>query len=447
MRCLMRTGIVALGCAFVLSGAAVQGETLQEAVQEVVRSNPQIRSQAFNRLGRDQEVRQARSGYWPELDFVAGAGVEEVQEPEDETLDPLEMRLSLRQNVFAGLSTMNEVDRQQARVRSSAYSLQGISENVALTTARAYLDVIRMAELKLLAEENLLTHQRIADQIQLRSESGVGSQADSEQVKGRVSLAQANVVVTETNLIDAKTNYLAVVGHMPGDLLRPEIADSLMPASMEEAEEMALAGHPTLKSAMADLDARKEQHEVAKSPFWPRLDIEIDQNWDEDVDATPGKQESTAAMVRMRYNLFKGYNDQARKVETRHLIEEAREIKNSTHRQVVESIRLSWMAYQSVLERITYLEQHVASSAATSDSYTEQFNLGKRTLLDVLDSEAESIEAKQDLINASYDGLYSQCRILNGTGRLVHALGLQWPAESEVGAENRDRQVAEAKAK
>lgn len=429
------TGVAVLCSAVAVAGVS-NGETLQEAVGEVLRSNPQVRSQAYNRLARDQEVKQARSGYWPTLDFSAGAGVEDIQEPEDDSLDPVEFRLSLRQNLFAGFSTKNEVERQEARVRSSAYRLMGISENLALETTKVYLDVLRREELKTLAEENLATHQRIADQIRLRSESGVGSQVDSDQVQGRLSLAQANVVVTGTNLLDAQTNYLAVVGYIPADLVRPESPGDLIPPSLDGAASNAINEHPTLKSAIADLEARHEQHEVAESPFWPRIDVEVDQNWDEDVDGVEEEQQSTLAMLRLRYNLFQGFSDKARRAETKHLIEEAREIKNNTQRQVVESIRLSWMAYQSVLDRMLYLEQHVQSSTATVESYTKQFDLGKRSLLDVLDTEAEVIEAKRDLINATYDGLYAQYRILNGMGGLIEGLGLTPPEETVVDNDN-----------
>jgi len=425
-------GAAVLGGTIVLAGNIASTETLSESVQEVINSNPQIRSQAFNRLGRDEEVRKARAGYLPTLDFMAGAGYENIQEPESGDYNPVEFGLGLRQNVFAGFSTMNEIDRQKARVRSSAYGLQGVSENIALKTARVYLDVLRMEELKTLAERNLLTHQRIADQIKLRSESGVGSKADADQVQGRLSLAESNVVVTGTNLIDAKTSYLAVVGKLPGDLSKPVPADGVLPPSVEDAENRALDSHPTLKSANADLDARKKQHEVASSPFWPRVDIEVDQTWEDEVDAVEERQQSTIAMLRLRYNLFNGFSDDARKVETKQLVGEAREIKNNTARQVVESVRLSWMAYQSVLDRREYLEQHVISSKATAESYNKQFDLGKRTLLDVLDTEAEVIEAERDMINVVYDGLYSQYRVLNGMGGLVHSLGLKWPEESAV---------------
>ena len=420
-----------IGGALVLAGNNIQAETLKEALDTMLQTHPDVRSGAYNTLGRQEEVRQARSGYMPTLDFSAGVGIEDVQEPNSDTLYPTQYTLSLRQNVFTGLATMNEVDRQEARVRSGAYRLQGTSENTGLRTAQVYLNVLRRQELARLSEENRDNHLRIADQIKMRSDSGVASKSDSDQVSGRVSLAESNVVVTKTNLIDAHSNYLAVIGHLPKDLEKPAPPDKLIPPSMEKAIEDAIKNHPTLKSANADLDARQEQYEVAKAPYLPVVDIEVDQNWTEDLD-TEGKDYTLIGMVRLRYNLFHGLRDDARKAETVQLISEAREIRNNTQRQVEESMRLSWMAYQAVQDRIKYLEQRVTSTQETAESYLKQFNLGKRTLLDVLDTEAEVIDAKQALVDARYDGLYSQYRILNGLGSLVKSFDLQWPKESQV---------------
>lgn len=418
------------------SGSAATGQTLQEAIHQILETHPEVRSVAFNRLGRDEEVRQAQSGYLPTLNFTAGTGWQDVQEPLDDTLYPQQYTLSLRQNVFAGLATINEVDRQKSRVRSAAYRLGGTSENVALRTTEVYLNVLRRQELLRLSEENLETHLRIADQIKMRSESGVASKADSDQVMGRVSLAQANVVATKTNLLDAHSNYLSVVGNLPKELQRPTPPTPLLPTSLEEAEQEALKQHPTLKSAEADLEARHQQYDVAKAPYLPVVDIEVDQNWQDDLD-TEGKDASLLAMVRLRYNLFNGFKDQARRAETAHLISEAREIRNNTHRQVIESIRLSWMAYQAAQQRIDYLKQRVTATTETAASYTKQFNLGKRTLLDVLDTEAEVIDARQALVEAEFNGLYSQYRILNGLGKLAKSFDLEWPKEARV--ENEDK--------
>lgn len=440
----LRQSAAILLTSLILFASPLYAETLKEAVEYMLEYHPDVRTVAYNRLARDQEVRQARSAYFPKLDFIAGIGIENIDEPEDSDLTRKEFTLALRQNVFHGFESVNEVDRQKFRVNSSAYRLQGVSENTALDTTRVYLDVLRQKELVDLALENLATHERIVDQIKVRSESGLSRRADYDQAEGRLALARSNLVATETNLEDARSNYLAVVGRTPEDLELPEPFDTFLPESLDQAVDSAINKHPTLKSAESDLDARVMQDKVARGPFWPIVDIEVDKNWEENVDGYEGDQAELIAMLRVRYNLFNGWKNKARKQETVELISEARQIRNHTYRQVVESMRLSWTAHEAVLDRIEYLEKRVELSTKTKEAYKKQWDIGQRTLLDVLDTDAEVIEARQDLLNAKYDRLYHQCRILNGSGQLVQALGLEWPEESEVD-EDEDEQDTEEK--
>jgi adhesin transport system outer membrane protein len=400
----------------------------------MIDTHPDVRSAIHNRLARDQEVRQARSGYFPTVDFEAGAGRNYVDKPFDSDLDPRLLRLGLRQNIFAGLSTKNEIERQKARVESQAYLIRSTADNMALRVADVYLDVLKYQAINDLAQENLLLHQRIADQVQLRSASGVDSRADMDQIRSRLSLAHAGVVVSEQNLLDAQTAYNAVVGNLPEKLQRPADMSKLLPPTMAKAEELALASHPQLKSAQADLQARRAQEEVAKSPFMPVVDFEADQVFEEDTSYNSNydgyEREDLRLFLRLRYNLFNGWKDEARKTETMHLVNEAQEIRNHTHRQVVESTRLSWRAHEAAQKQINYLAQRLEFAANTADAYTLQWNIGQRTLLDVLDAEAERIDSARQLVTAEYDGLYAQCRILNSTGQLIPALQMQWPTES-----------------
>ena len=410
----------------------LQAETLQDAVHYMLQTNPEIRAVSFNRLARDEEVKQAQAGYWPTLDVSTSAGVSKDDNYlNDNTAWPKETFLSLRQNSFEGFATKYEVERQESRVNSAAYLLQGTSENIALRTSRVYINVLRHLDILDLAKENVVTHQRIFDQIKLRSESGLDRRADLDQVMGRLALSESDVLVTEANVVDAKTDYQFTVGRMPEYLIEPYSIDSFMPVSVDEAEQLALANYPILKSAQADVDAREAQHVVAKSFYYPKLDIAVDQRWEDDVEVPEYREEFSATAV-ARFNIFNGFKNKARIAETYKLICEAREIRNNTHRQIVESIRLSWVAYQSTLSRIAFLENYVNSISITADSFSKQWNIGRRTMFDVLDIEAELINAKIDLVNALYDKTYAQYRILAGMGQLVHTLGLQWPVESQV---------------
>ncbi len=415
---------------------ASPAETLQDAVKNMLNTNPDVRSAAHNRLARDEEVRQARSGYLPTLDVQAGAGKDYVDKPIDADLDPTLVQVSVRQNVFAGLATTNEVDRQKARVESQSYLVRSTANNTALKASDVYLEVLKNQAVVDLAKENLTLHQRIADQIKLRSESGVDSRADMDQIQSRLNLAHSNLIIAQQNLMDAQTNFNAVIGNPPQQLVRPTPPKTTLPATLAEAEQLALAAHPQLKSANADLQARREQDEVARSPFMPRVDLEADKTYQQEnsygSDYDGYEEEDLRVFVRVRYNLFNGWKDEARKQETTHLINEAQEIRNHTHRQVVESIRLSWQAHEAAKQKLAFIKKRLQFAASTAQAYTKQWNIGQRTLLDVLDAEAERIDSARQLVTAEYEELYAQYRILNGLGQLVPALQLQWPKEGAV---------------
>jgi len=444
MKAVIKYFCVAVVGAVCLSSVNTRAETLQDAIHYVIQTSPEIRSLAYNRLARDQEVIQARSGFLPSIDASFSIGYEKQTEPSSDDTWPDQYVLGLRQNVFRGFGTLNEVKRQKARVKSSAYLLQGNSESSALSVSRVFLNVLRQLEIHELAKENLTIHERIHDQIKLRSESGLDRKADLDQVEGRLALAQSNMVVSEANVVDAETDYLKVVGRFPEDLIKPQTVDSALPDSLAEAQQVAIEKQPILKSADADLEAREAQHVVAKSSFSPTLDIAVDQKWDNDVD-DPGYVEELQAIAIVRFNIFNGFSDKARTAETLELINEAREIRHNTYRQTVEFTRLAWISHKAAVDQIKYLENYVKSISGTATAFQKQWNIGRRTMFDVLDIEAEVINAKRDLVNARYDKMISQYRILTGMGKLVHTLGLEWPEESQVEkkAEQAGKQIEE----
>jgi adhesin transport system outer membrane protein len=110
-------GILVAGVLILVSSSA-QGETLQDAINYLLQTNPQVRAISWNRMARDEEVKQARSGYFPIIDITYGIGLQEQQEPFRDTTRPDATVASLRQNLFHFGSTKYEVDRQKARVRS-----------------------------------------------------------------------------------------------------------------------------------------------------------------------------------------------------------------------------------------------------------------------------------------------------------------------------------------
>lgn len=416
----------------------VNSAPLNSVVEQTLATNPDVLANINQHKARDQELRQARGGYGPSLEINGGYGIETSDNSTtraaggDETLTRREAGVQVRQMVFDGFATRSEVERQGARVEAATHTLMGTAEQVALRTVEVYLEVLRRQELLDLARANLETHQHTRDQITLRSRSGVSRKADVDQVTGRYALAMANVISEESNLADARSNYLRVTGELPEDLVLPDIENLPVPDTLEEAVDAAVAGHPTLKSAEADVQAAQAQQQVARNSLYPRIDLEAGQNWNQDIDGQPGDNNDSSIMLRMRYLLFASGKEQARRRQTAHLLDEAKEVRNNTRRQVVESIRLSWSQHQTQARQMDYLQQHKESTQRTLEAYRKQFNIGKRSLLDLLDSENELFDASRALVNTRFDYLFSRFRIQVGLGRLLDSLQLTVPGQAEM---------------
>lgn len=429
-------GLAVSICAFFTTG--VLAETLQEAVIETINTNPNIQATKSQRNAVEQEMEQARSGFFPQVDINVGHGWEtsdnsstRADGEDNRNLDRSEAEIIIRQLLFDGFETESEFDRQKARVNSRAYRTFGTSEEVALEAIEAYLDVLRKQSLVKIAQENLAVHDKTFTRIQKRGKRGVGRRSDTEQALGRLALAQSSLMSAENNLRDAEVTYEAIIGDKPDSLETPNSLAYLLPASLDEAITFSLDNHPTLKSAEADVDAAKSQQRTAKAAFFPRVHLEISGSENNDLDGIPGPNRDGQIMVRGRYNL-KGGKDIARKKETAHLLNEAKEIRNQTRRQVIESIQLSWNARQTSMAQLEFFQTHVTASGKARNAYEKQFNLGQRSLLDLLDSTNEHLSAQTDYINGEFNVLFSVYRILAGSGKLLWALQVPVPDEASV---------------
>lgn len=418
-----------------LSAAHSAPVSLQDAVRSALDTHPDVRVQTTELQARAQEIEQARAGYKPRVDATAAIGPEWNDNAstrgagynDGRSLFRKDAGVKLTQMLFDGYATDSEVARQQARYDSVLRRLEGVSQNVALDAVKAYVDVLRQRELLALSEQNLKAHERTLSQISLRLDAGVGSRVDLKQVTGRRASADVSRLSDLVNLKDAETKYLRTVGQSAPPSLQKPAGIKDLPASLTGAMDIALAGHPTLRSANADIEAAVAQHKAARQNDYPRFDLEVGGNWGDNQNGLEGTNKDLSAMIRLRYNLYSGGRDSARKSQTAHLVSESRAVRNQTYRQVVESLRLSWAAYQATRSQLDVLHDYVDATVATRKAYGKQFNIGKRTLVDLLNIENELFEAKRQLVDARYDNLLAQYRILAGMGRLLPHLGLTPP--------------------
>ncbi len=424
--------VVAIAAAVGSVSSIAVAESLEQSVATTMLNHPQIKEAYDLYLARTHQIDQARAGYKPKVDLSAGVGPEWINAvgASDRTdLTRKDAGITLRQMLFDGFDTSNNVDRTTSEAKAQRLTLFSTAEDVALRVTQVYLNVLKQQEIYDLSKENLATHEQILSDITKRTTSGVGSSADLTQIQGRVARAYSNMAAAQNNLDDAKAEYIRVVNSEPTDLVAPSAEGITLPATLDEALKKATTNNPVILSSNEDIEAAKYQHEGAKANNYPKVNVEAGQTWYDDADGVKGNKDEASVMLRVRYNLYNGGADDANIQATSALYSQAKDIHQNAYRQVEEGTRLAWQAMQTLRSQKEYQQQHVEYSYETVRAYRQQFTLGQRTLLDVLNTENELFEARSSLVTTQYDELYAQYRILNATGVLLDSMKVQKPAE------------------
>lgn len=425
--------VKALACALALTSPAY-AQTLEQAVSLTLATNPELKS-AFNQFKtRVADSRAASGAYLPSLDLDAGIGYEGIDPTEssgnaDTDLTRKDVTLTFNQLIWDGSATLNDMDRTSAEAEADRYQLLADASDTALQVADTYLDVTQAYEVLALSESNLATHQEIYRDIKRRADSGIGSTADVTQVEARLARAQSNLLAAQNNLLDAQTQFHRLVGQEPQDLVFPRADSEALPTSVQQALEQAQQQHPVIKVAQTDVDAARFQYQQSKGPNYPTLSFEASQSWMDDAGGDRGSQQETTAMLRLRYNLYNGGTDSANTKSAAYQLNRAKDLRANTFRTVEEGLRLSWNALDITLQQKEFLADHVDATSQTVVAYRKQYQIGQRTLLDLLNSENELFEARRDYLDAKYSEQYAKYRVMNATGSLLAALRVAVPKE------------------
>jgi outer membrane protein, adhesin transport system len=426
--------IGALIVPFLLGAGSASAVDVREVISQTLQSDPRVLAELREANARERQVRQALAGYYPTVDLIAGFGFQE-RDPTARTfssptrtrneLERREAQLNIRQLVFDGYRTTNEYRNQQAREESAKQRARSVAEDVALEVVLVFTEVLKTKEILVLAQETLAFHEEVHGRMQQRFDSGVGSKADLDQISGRLALAKTNLAAAQANLRDAIVNYQRTVGVVPNENNLDPLGSykKYLPASIAEAITKANQNHPIMMVANADVEATTFRYEQTKSAFYPQFHVEVERDLNDNIDGIETQVDDLKVMLRMRYNLYRGRADQARTQEFAHLVEKAKEIRNNAMREVDQELRLAWVAHGTLLDQLPSLNDHVRDAGATKDAYKDQFDLGRRTLLDLLNTETEYITARQSLIAAQYDLIYNEYRIFQSMGDLMYMVG------------------------
>jgi outer membrane protein, adhesin transport system len=399
--------------------------SIREAVQKAVVGNPEVQARwhTFRAAVDEQDV--AWGGYLPKVDFDAGIGSERRHNTgvPDQDWTRRGVTLALTQMVYDGFATSSEVSRLGYARLTRYFELLDASETTALDTLRAYEDVQRYRELVRLAEDNYVQHKQITDQIRDRAQAGVGRRVDLEQATGRLALAESNLLTDATNLHDVSVRYQRLVGELPPGALAPVQLDTAgIPPAVAEALRQAYAGSPAFIASVENIRAAQAELEGRRSRFQPRVDLRARSDVGHNMDNMQGHNNAQVVELVLHYNLFNGGSDLASTRQFGERVNVAKDLRDKSCRDVRQTVSIAYNDVVRLKEQLRYLDQHQTSIAKARDAYRKQFDIGQRTLLDLLDTENEYFQSRRAYVNGRYDQSVAEARTLAGMGRLLSAL-------------------------
>jgi adhesin transport system outer membrane protein len=289
-------------------------------------------------------------------------------------------------------------------------------------TVEVYVNVLLYQTYVDFAEKNLESHQKMYDQIEMRSLLGADDSSSLSQMTGRLKLAYSNVEAEANNLKDRWSEYVEIVGAKPKTALEDVDFNIVLPNTYEETLDYALANHPALARSKADIEQFKLQKRASKSFFYPRVELELKTDWQSSKDdgiTKFGESNNQTAMILFNYNLYNGGADKARVDKDQFLRQEADEHLESQRRRVEKDVAFAWNTYKSSQRRLSYLEEYVAAVEETSKAYLEQFQIGERTLLDLLNTENEIFDARKEFLQVKYQNILAKYRVLTSMGTML----------------------------
>ena len=414
--------------------APVKALDLSAMVVDSVSAHPEVKEKvhAYRRVVNDRTI--AESGWRPSVDLQASTGYFDTETPStnNESVDynSSSVELALTQNLFNGYDTTNQIAQSKARINAALYDVYDSADNIGLRAIQAYLEVLKQRRLYQLAIENVAAHEKILAQIRERNLSGVGRRSQLQQTEGRLAGAQASLIAQQNNLEDSSTQLHQILGRYvdPNSLLEPDLP-SVPAKTLEELTDQALIDHPAMRVADSNIVAAQSDYRRSLKTRYPNIDLrlatEYGNNLDRD-DNLDGDSEETSLVLNFTYNFYSGGKNDAESQKKVSAVYEQKEFAARVRRQVINTLRLSWTADDLLVQQLIFLNAHVIKAGQTVESYREEFFIGQRDLLDLLDAENELNRTRNQYAVARFDSYGARYRIYEGIGRLFEATNVEF---------------------
>lgn len=405
--------------------------SLQTAIDAAMRSNPEILQAQYNKEGIQFERKQAQGLYSPRVDVEASAGIRRLENNTrrnlgiaDDELYPLEAGITAEWTVLDFGRRRGELLRQAARVDGASLRVLERSEFIALQVSRQYLDVLLQERVLAAASDNRRFHELLVGDLTRGVEQESISIAEQQQAEERLQGSIVREEEARRSLSDAQITLRSLTGLDIYSGITPPNLAAQVPTALDQAVGQARLRNPLVREAQADVDAANALVKAAEADLYPTVGLEGRARIGEDIDGFAGETNDLQARVVMRWNVFDGGIRRARVQEEIRKASMARYALHQRQREAEEDVRSAWNALETQGRVVTALDRQSSVSDDLLLSYRSQFNIGRRSLLDVLDAQNTRFNTQVRLETARFSEVFARYQILAATNNFLDALGM-----------------------
>nr|WP_210307801.1 TolC family outer membrane protein [Aminobacter niigataensis] len=415
-----------------LSPLSASAETILGALAKAYQNNSQLNSARAGVRVTDENVAIAKSGWRPTINGSASIDYSTTRRNSSTShLTTGSFGVEIRQSLFDGFQTKNNVAAAEARVRASNESLRNTEQNILFNAASAYMDVIRDRQVAALTERNL---QFLGEQVRAarsRFDVGEGTRTDVAQADASRSAALAQLSAARAQALSSAAIYRQIVGDEPKNLKAASPLAKLLPRSLEGAASIAADQHPAILATGHLVDAAGFAVKSAEGALLPQLSASagVSQINRDTAGATPGTQDgwSTSANIgaTLTVPIYQGGRASATVRQSKESLGQARIEVDVSRDQVRAAVTSAWTQYTAAREAVAANREVISAAQLALSGVVEERNVGQRTTLDVLNAQQDVIDAQINLATAERDVVVASYAILSAAGNLsVERLGL-----------------------
>ncbi|BBP45612.1 hypothetical protein THMIRHAS_09850 [Thiosulfatimonas sediminis] len=440
VKLLALAGLLTSAQAFAAPVATISDNSLNETIKFAIENNPEVQAAWHNFLSSQQDTNSANSELRPNVDLFADYSLQHKSYTTNENYHGASGRLTVTQMLYDGQRTAKNIEGFKNAELVSYFQLLDSVESIALQTYTAYQDVLRFRKLTAIAQQNYDNHLDVYGKIAAGVETGATRRADLEQISGRLALAESNLLTEKANLHDVSSRFLRIVGQIPAQNLNAMDFDSgAIPSNFQSVMDSAYKHNAAFHAAIRNIEAKRSDVNKERAGFKPNLDLRGEygaQTYDLQGESN-GIQDGKIALE-FRYNLYNGHRTDALVQKAMEEVNRAQYQREKVCVDMRQEMQISFNDVRKLNDQLPILQQHLDASDKVRVAFKDQFSIGQRTLLDLLDTEIEFFQASRSYANALFDRNISIAKTLAKMGELLNTLAITRdgvPSLADLGSE------------